>query len=250
MIAVTLIFLAFLISALGMPPINVIANVRGKKYDVSAETVAEFSSEIETLTGIEASQQNVLYKGKVLSQTDKLEEVGIVAGEVLNVVKGRKIQPKPVEEVAAASTATGGANSAFGGPAGGETDPAALEEALKNADPEQVKKAMAAMDNLLDSNFMEEFFDDEEKMEASRLQLLQNVDKYENMMPGFKQQAQEIASDPVKWKEAMLRTKEQMLKLKQQREAFRSAVAKQQSSAVTPPTNPANTGVSDAPKSE
>jgi len=59
MFAAALILLAILATVSAMPPINVVANVRGKKYDVTAETVSQFSAEIETLTGIEAAQQNV-----------------------------------------------------------------------------------------------------------------------------------------------------------------------------------------------
>lgn len=243
MITVTFILLAFLASIVfAMPPINVVANVRGKKYDVTAETVSEFSTEIETLTGIESSQQNVLYKGKLLAPNDKFDDLGISPGEVLSVVRGRRVTPKPTEATVPSSStsiSSSATSPALGGNPFGGGDAASMEEALKNADPEQLKKAMTQMDNLLDSNFMDEFFDNEEKMEASRLQLLQNLDQYEKSMPGFKQQAEEIASDPVKWKEAMQRTKQQMMKLKEQRDAFRAALEKK--SDTIPTTHPANT---------
>jgi hypothetical protein len=251
MITITFILLAFLATMLlAMPPINVVANVRGKKYDVTAESVSEFSTEIETLTGIEASQQNVLYKGKLLAPTDKFEDLGIAPGEVLSVVRGRRVTPKPAEAVAPSATTSVPSSSGSAGLGGGNpfgaSDAAGLEEALKNADPEQLKKAMAQMDNLLDSNFMDEFFDNEEKMEASRQQLLQNLDQYEKAMPGFRQQAEEIASDPVKWKEAMQRTKQQMLKLKEQRDAFRAALAKKESSNIPPSASPSSTTINPA----
>lgn len=41
-------------------------------------------------------------------------------------------------------------------------------------------------------------------------------------MPGFREQAQELASDPQKWKEAMQSAKEQMLKLKEKRDQMKS----------------------------
>jgi len=63
-----------------MPPINVIANVRGKKYEIIAENVEEFSLKVEELSGLEADQQSVLFKGKVLDDTAKFDEVGIISG--------------------------------------------------------------------------------------------------------------------------------------------------------------------------
>lgn len=41
------------------------------------------------------------------------------------------------------------------------------------------------MDNLLDSNFIEEYFGDEEKIEAARLNMLKNIDQYENVSYSF-----------------------------------------------------------------
>jgi hypothetical protein len=77
------------------------------------------------------------------------------------------------------------------------------------------------MDNLLDSDFVEEYFADEERLENARQQMLSNLDQYEQMMPGFKEQAMSIAADPVKWKEAMMQAKDQIAKLKQQRDLMR-----------------------------
>jgi hypothetical protein len=81
---------------------------------------------------------------------------------------------------------------------------------------------MKAMDNLLDSDFVDEYFADEERLENARQQMLANLDQYEQMMPGFREQAQSIASDPVKWREAMLQAKEQISKLKEQRDSMRT----------------------------
>jgi len=43
------------------------------------------------------------------------------------------------------------------------------------------------------------------------------------MMPGFKEQASHVVSDPEKWKEAMLKAKEQIMKLKKERDQRRAA---------------------------
>lgn len=200
--------------SMAMPPIGVVANVRGKKYEITAETVQDFSTEVENLTGIPADQQSVLFRGKVLTSTDRLEELGIAPGEVLNVVKGRKARISRPEDAVAGSE-----GSAQGDLSGMDADLAGM----KDVNPEQVEKAMKQMDKLLDSNFIEEYFGDEERLEKSRLEMLSNMDKYEEMMPGFKKQAESIASDPVKWKEAMNKAKEQMLQLKQQRDAMKAA---------------------------
>ena len=43
---------------------------------------------------------------------------------------------------------------------------------------EQIEKAMQQMDNLLDSNFVDEYFSDDEKLEKARLNMLENLDQY------------------------------------------------------------------------
>ena len=43
---------------------------------------------------------------------------------------------------------------------------------------DQMEKAMQQMDNLLDSNFVEEYFSDTEKLEKARLNMLENLDSY------------------------------------------------------------------------
>ncbi len=94
------------------------------------------------------------------------------------------------------------------------------------ASPDDIKKAMTAMDNLLDSNFVDEYFTDDDRLENARLQLLGNLDQYEQMMPGFKEQARDIASDPNKWRQAMVQAREQIVKLKQQRDVLRAQLDK------------------------
>ena len=209
-----------------MPPVDVVASVRGKKYDVSAETVEEFTQKVEGLVaGLEAGQSSVLFRGKVLSLADNLEEVGVTTGDILMVVKGRKQRSSKADFEAEDDmvTSMGDASGAAGG---GSLDEAmnseAYKKAMANASPEEMQKAMKAMDNLLDSEFVDEYFADDERLENARQQMLANADQYENMMPGFKEQALAIASDPVKWREAMLQAKDQITKLKAQRDAMRA----------------------------
>lgn len=204
--AVLLVCLTLLVIQLqAMPPVSVVANVRGKKYEVTAETVEQFSAEVQTLTDIPADQQSVLFRGKVLSPTDKLEDVGVSAGEVLNVVKGRKAF-KP----AASMTSSSSADDMLSG--GKSTD----DDMMKNLkmDPDQMKQMQQKIEQALDSEEMLTYFDDEEKMEQSRLETLANIDKYEKMMPGFSDKVREMAEDPVKWKEAMAQAKQQIMQLK------------------------------------
>ena len=204
-----------------MPPISVVASIKGKKYDISdVETIGEFVEKAESIAGIDAGQSSVLFRGKVLTVTDNLEEIGVTAGDVLMVVKGRKQRTVKSDSMKDESLS----NSISGGLEGASNyDADAYTDALKNANPEEMQKAMKAMDNLLDSNFVDEYFSDDERLETARQQMLANVDQYENQMPGFKEQALAIAQDPVKWKEAMLQAKEQITKLKEQRDAMRSA---------------------------
>mmetsp|Transcript_12483 Transcript_12483/g.17129 ORF Transcript_12483/g.17129 Transcript_12483/m.17129 type:complete len:270 (-) Transcript_12483:85-894(-) len=226
------------ISVLAGGGIPVIASVRGKKYDITAETVEEFTNLVESVVpGLEAGQQSVLFRGKVLSPQDRLEDIGVGQGDVLNVLKGRKPNvrsPSAVESSISESvsgfvppSADSKAN-AFGFTPGMSQEE--YQEALKNANPEDVKNAMNAMDNMLDSNVFEEYLSDDDKLEKARQQMLANMDHYATMMPGFKEQVEDIASDPEKWKQAMYNAKEQISKLRQQRDAIRAK------SGVVPPS--------------
>jgi uncharacterized ubiquitin-like protein YukD len=219
---VTLLVLAMVCAmAAAMPPISVVASIKGKKYDISeVETVQQFIEKAEDLAGIEAGQSSVLFRGKVLTVTDKLEDIGVAAGDVLMVVKGRKQRAAKMDLMEDEAMSNG---MSMGSEDPMDMNSDAYKEAMKNANPEDIQKAMKAMDNLLDSNFVDEYFSDDERLENARLQMLANVDQYEGQMPGFKEQALAIAQDPVKWKEAMLQAKEQISKLKEQRDAMRSA---------------------------
>lgn len=186
-----------------MPSVSVVANVRGKKFDISAETVGEFSAQVESLAGIEAAAQCVLFRGKVLNASDKLEEVGVSAGDILNVVKGRKPRPANFAE------ASGASEAAAVNPLG--------ENPLGVDEKEQAQAAMKSMNAFLDSD-LDSYFSDADQLEKARLQMLENLDEYEKMIPGFRAQAEAIASDPVKWQEAMQKAKESMMQLKQLRD--------------------------------
>jgi uncharacterized ubiquitin-like protein YukD len=190
-------------------PVQIAVSVRGKKYDLAAETVNEVLEKVKDMASLEDDQQHVcLFRGKVLANEDKLEDIGISAGDVLNIVK-KRIQ----RNVASTDDVVG--SKRF--------DP----NAFKAPENEELQKAMQQLDTLLDSDIVEEYFGDDEKLEKSRIQMLENIDQYEKMMPGFRAQAEEIASDPAKWKEAMNAAKEQIIMLKQKREAMRNSTGKQ-----------------------
>jgi hypothetical protein len=76
-----IVLVVLLVVVTGMPPISVVASVRGKKYDIAdVETVEEFTSKIESIAGLEAGQQSVLFRGKVLNASERLEELGVSNG--------------------------------------------------------------------------------------------------------------------------------------------------------------------------
>jgi hypothetical protein len=164
-----------------MPPVQVVASVKGKKYEVTAESVEEFTRTVEEVAGLEAGQQSVLFRGKVLKPTDRFEDLGISAGDVLNVVKGRK--QRAAEEAVGADGGVATTKSASGG-LGSVPSMADLQsmsaEAMKN--PEEVQKAMQQMDQLLDSDFVDEYFSDDEKLEKARLDMLEKLDQYEQIL--------------------------------------------------------------------
>lgn len=225
-----LLVLSIVTLVYGNGSISVTASVRGKKYSVDASTVEEFTEKVETLAGLEAGQNSVLFRGKVLNPEDKLEEIGVAAGDVLMVVKGKKRVPSKVDNVMGTSTSLTGEPSSssptttskglsgMGFPGMGNIGDI---PGMENVSPEDLKKTMAAMDNLLDSNYLDEYFSNDEQLEKSRQQILSNLDQYESMMPGFKDQMKDIVTDPEKWKEAMTQARSQLTKLKSQRDEMR-----------------------------
>lgn len=203
--------------------INVIASVRGKKYEIEAETVQEFTAKVESVVNLSANEQSVLFRGKVLSPTDVLTDVGVSSGDVLMVVKGRKARPKVEEENEQSANDELTTSS-------GSQDDAVNPFAKMPQGAGDMESAMKQMDTLLDSTVFDEYFKDDESLEKARMQLLENLDQYEKAMPGFKTQAQEIASDPEKWRAAMTKARDQIALLRQQREQFRAGQPK-----TTPP---------------
>jgi len=204
--------------------VNVIASVRGKKYEIEAETVQEFTAKVESVVNLSADEQSVLFRGKVLSPADVLADVGVASGDVLMVVKGRRARPK-VEESEQVADNNDLATS------GSSQDDAVNPFAKMPQGAGDMESAMKQMDTLLDSTVFDEYFKDDESLEKARLQLLDNLDQYEKAMPGFKNQAQEIATDPEKWRAAMTKARDQITLLRQQREQFRAG----QTSPKTPP---------------
>lgn len=162
-----------------------------------------------------------------MNPEDKLEEIGVAAGDVLMVVKGKKRVASKVDNdssfqpLAETSSSAASTQSKLGGFPGmsGMSDIPGME----NVSPEDLKKTMAAMDNLLDSNYLDEYFSNDEQLEKSRQQILNNLDQYESMMPGFKDQMKDIVGDAEKWKEAMTQAKSQLTKLKSQRDEMRKS---------------------------
>ena len=76
-----LILATFFVLNAAMPPISVVASVRGKKFDVAdVESVEDFTKKIEEIAGLEAGQQSVLFRGKVLNIGDNLVELGVADG--------------------------------------------------------------------------------------------------------------------------------------------------------------------------
>ena len=133
----------------------------------------------------------------------------MIIGDILNVLKGKKARASkafnqlPTEITSTSSTTASSLasgldsnnndddsndlnfdinniNNAFSG----SGSSSAAEDALKNMNPEDIKAAMQSMDKMLDSNIIEEYFSDDQKLETARLQMLNNLDQYEQMMPG------------------------------------------------------------------
>lgn len=171
--------------------VSVTASVRGKKYEVEAETVGEFVIKVSEVANLDPEQQSVLFKGKVLSSTDVLSEVGVQTSDVLMVVKGKRARTK--QDIESESQVSAGMSMS------GDSEGAFNPNKMMPQSPADMEKAMKQMDTLLDSNFMDEYFKDDETLEKARQQMLENLDQYEKMMPGFKAQAQEIVSSPEKW---------------------------------------------------
>ncbi len=66
----------------------------------------------------------------------------------------------------------------------------------------------------MESDILQEYLSDDEKVEEARQQFLQNLDKFERMVPGQSEQMKAMALDPIKWKTAMGNVQRQMEALK------------------------------------
>ena len=131
---------------------------------------------MEEKCGLEASEQSVLFRGKVLSLADKLEDIGVAPGDTLNVVKGKRqrtsksladsdVTDMPEDENESELSAEsisgglggGGGMSSAGGMGGGMLggmsgmDEESMKKALEKMSPEDIQKAMKQMDQLLDN---------------------------------------------------------------------------------------------------
>ena len=137
MLILVLVIISCLLSVINASPISIVASVRGKKYDVVAETVDEVIQQVELLAGLEPGSQNALFRGKVLSSSDRLEDVGLSSGDVLNVVKRRLQRVSKPDIEAEESTQP----SNFGD----DFDPANYRKAMDQVSPEEMQKAMQAM---------------------------------------------------------------------------------------------------------
>jgi hypothetical protein len=236
MFVVFCLLVIFVCTMGAMQPVTCIANVRGKKYEVTAATVGEFSEKVESLCGISSSDQSIIFKGKVLRPTDKLNDVGIDAGDVLNVLKGRKARA-PNPNLSSFSPSTNSAEKISESLPDTKNNNFGSLDDLKHFNPEQIKQSMMAMEKMLDSGLIEEYFGNNEKIESARVQLLASAEQYDKMMPGFKAQITETAADPVVWRETMLKAKDQLLKLKALRgqESLESINKQKSPSAIVPP---------------
>ena len=125
-----------------------------------------------------------------------------------------------IAEMESAAGAAGGGVNPFGGMGG--LDQESMKKAMENMKPEDIQKAMQQIDQLLDNNFVEEYFSDEDRLEKARVEMLNNLDEYEKQMPGFKAQTEPIVSDPEKWKKAMMEARDQIKNLRAQRDLLRS----------------------------
>lgn len=230
---------AIFVSVLASPPVSVIANVRGKKFEITAETVSEVIAQVEGFSGLDADKQSVLFRGKVLSPTDSLHEIGISNGDVLNVLKGRKIKPPTIPRALKPKQASSSSNIPTTNPFESAMNQEQIQEELRKIDPAQLQKAMKAMETLLDSPEMDSFFNDDEKIEQSRLDMLNNLDKFQNAPGASAEMAmrmKEMAEDPKKWKDAMKGARAQIATLRQQRAAAAASKARQQPQQLQPPT--------------
>lgn len=205
-----LVICVLLATAFSRNVISVVANVRGKKFDLKADTVGDFIAQVEKLAGLTPGQQSVLFRGKLLGSNENLSEAGVSNGDVLNVLKGRqtKLPHKPSAfKAPSASQPSSSSGSKMGGfpsfPGAGVPS------------PEQMKETMSRMEEMLDSGVLDQLLNDPEQLEKSRVHLRDNMDQLDKMIPGFREQTEDLISSPEKWREAMMKTKAQFEKIRE-----------------------------------
>ncbi len=159
----------------------------GKRYEVNASNVSELQKGIKDAAGLSEDQQSVLFKGKLLNPDDDLEGAGVVPGDVINVVPSKRQRTEKGEASACAwgrinATRThsargelegnkGGMSGGLGG-GGGFGDLGGLGGMGDfNIPPKQYEQAM---NDMLSSPMMDDFFASEEKIEESRQAILDN----------------------------------------------------------------------------
>lgn len=217
MVALLLVAVLLLATVLSMPIVKVIANIRGKKYDIAAETVDEFSQKVESISGLEASKQSVLFKGKVLGKSDKLFELGIVTGDVLNVLKVRKSRiVKPFGEVTRlGKKATPNHQKKIEGVSPEEYKRATkMIESFINSGGMGSEKAVEMMEYFANSDVLDELISNDEALEAARLEFLKKIDDFGELLPGgVSHQIAVLAGNPQKFREMLLEAKDMMKKI-------------------------------------
>lgn len=212
--------------------------LRGKKYKMEANYVRELSEELEKVAGLAIEQQSVIYQGNLLDGNTALEEAGVKDGDVINVVPNKKkARAAPAQEGPAAFGMDQGEaelnadGSAAGKEMGGMPGMSGMPgmpgmsgmpgmpgaggmpgmDGFEMPSPEQYNKMMEEM---LDSDVMDQYLDDPDKIEQSRVAILENPMLKQAMaqIPGF----EEILNDKEKWLESMQSAKDL---LKMQRDA-------------------------------
>jgi len=133
-----------------IPAISIVASVKGKRYNVEGETVDDICKAIQSSTGLSSSEQSVLFRGKVLSHTDRLEDVGVAPGDTLNIVKGRKqINNLDIED----GNEDGTSEISIESPNLFDVDNGS-KSPFGEMNAESIKSAMNQMEAMLDNNFI------------------------------------------------------------------------------------------------
>ncbi|EWM21355.1 conserved unknown protein [Nannochloropsis gaditana] len=192
-------------------PVNVVVTLRGKKYDLSAESVQDIQAQMEGKSGLKPGQQAILFKGKQLGASESLSAAGVVEGDTLNIVptKGdvpRAPPPRPRASFSSASaededlaTPAGVSSPAAGaGPSTPDELLAMLNGMLGNSglgglagasSPEDAAKVFQGMDmgkvakmyqafiwKLVRSPIVARYLSSEEDMEQLRLKLKESFE--------------------------------------------------------------------------